>query len=402
MASGSPVWEELNERYADLRIEDEEDGGLIYDKNEEHLDEIDIRWYLVGKLLTERPADFDAMKNVMASLWRPGKGMYVKELDVNLYLFQFFHEVDIQRVIGGSPWTFNKTPLIIERLKEGENPRTKELNKMEIWVQIHDLKPGFMSDRVVRDIGSYIGTYVSSCQTNYTGTWRDYLRVRVILNIDKPLKRRMKICRSKEDWFWVNFKYERLPTFCFICGILGHSEKYCERLFDEPLETIAKPYGLFMKALDRRPVKQIGAKWLKDGRTQAGASNGYGGTAPANGRTGESQSDPKNVDTVMEIAENQGEISGDGVEGVKNTTITKFSGNISCNRKVTGFLEGENKENIPQNEELIFMDPKRRRTQDELGQNQNNEAEMGLNGSIEASPKNDYVAGSKSWARQGL
>lgn len=68
MASGSSLFEELEERYVGLRFEDKEDGGLLYDKIEDTSVEIDVRWCLVGKLLSERPTDFDAMKNVMTSL----------------------------------------------------------------------------------------------------------------------------------------------------------------------------------------------------------------------------------------------------------------------------------------------------------------------------------------------
>ncbi|XP_060972000.1 uncharacterized protein LOC115703869 [Cannabis sativa] len=64
------------------------------------------------------------MQNKIATLWQPGRGLYVKELDSNLFLFQFYHEVDIERVIEGSPWTFDRAPLIFERVKSGENPRS--------------------------------------------------------------------------------------------------------------------------------------------------------------------------------------------------------------------------------------------------------------------------------------
>lgn len=92
---------------------------------------------------------------------------------------------------------------------------------------MYDLKVGFMSERILRAVGDYIGKYVSSCPRNFIGIWRDYLRVRVLISVDKPLKRRMKINRNKEEWFWANFKYERVPTFCSICGIVGHADRFC-------------------------------------------------------------------------------------------------------------------------------------------------------------------------------
>ncbi|XP_060959275.1 uncharacterized protein LOC133030519 [Cannabis sativa] len=75
----------------------------------------------------------------------------------------------------------------------------------------------------------------------------------------------MKLKRTDGEWLWTNFKYEFLPTFCFICGIIGHSERFCSRIYDTPLELIGKPYGLWMKAQPQRKNKLIGARWLRTG-----------------------------------------------------------------------------------------------------------------------------------------
>lgn len=48
------------------------------------------------------------------------------------------------------------------------------------------------------------------------------MRIRVAVNLNGPLKRRMKMKMAGDDWFWANSKY--VPTFCFICGIISHSE----------------------------------------------------------------------------------------------------------------------------------------------------------------------------------
>ncbi|XP_074342621.1 uncharacterized protein LOC141680236 [Apium graveolens] len=232
MARSDRAIQKLEEALAMVSLEEEEQGGLNYEDTTEELSEIDDRWCLVGKFLTESSIDFQAMQHKMANLWRPGKGLYVKQLESNRFLFQFYHEVDIKRVIEGSPWTFGRFHLILERLNPGDNPRTVEINKLDIWVQLHGMNARFMSQCVVTDVGNYIGKFIKNDTNNFIGVWREYLRVRVSIPIDIPIKRRMKLKKSEDNWCWVNFKYEAIPTFCFICGIIGHGEKFCDKLFE--------------------------------------------------------------------------------------------------------------------------------------------------------------------------
>ena len=49
----------------------------------------------------------------------------------------------------GVRWTFNKVPLILERIQLGEDPTEKNLNSMALWVQVHGFKIGFFSDIVL-------------------------------------------------------------------------------------------------------------------------------------------------------------------------------------------------------------------------------------------------------------
>lgn len=274
--------EDITHAMNNVFLEEEEEGGIAIGEenaveNGGNAYSNDAKLCLVGRFLTEGVLDFQAMQQTMAALWKPGKGVYIRELGVNLFLFQFYHEIDIKRVIEGSPWTFNRKVLIISRMQEGLNPRCVPLNKIDLWVQVYDLLPGFMSERILMEVGNQMGTFVCSCPSNFKGVWREYIRIRVTLDLSKPLKRRMKLRKTGNEWFWINFKYENVPTFCFICGLLGHGEKFCSQLFEKPESEISKPYGAWMRAPLRRQNKLIGAKWLRTGEEEGQTSMAAGG-----------------------------------------------------------------------------------------------------------------------------
>lgn len=123
------------------------------------------------------------------------------------------------------------------------NRRCIPLTKVDFWVQTYNLPMNLFSDRIAKAIGSYLGEFIQADSRNFDGLWKSFMRIRVSLDITKPLKRKMKIKKADGDWFWADFKYERLPTFCFICRIIGHAEKFCPKLFEGGIDKeTAGPY----------------------------------------------------------------------------------------------------------------------------------------------------------------
>ena len=216
-----------------------------------------------GKFLTDKVINFPAMKNTMASVWRPGKGVCIKDLSPSLFLFQFFHEVDVKRVLDSGPWTFDQYILLVKRLEEKEQPRNVPLYFTSFWTQVYNLPIGFMSAKILKDIGNYVSTFLESDEHNLMGVWRNYMRIRVTIDVRKPLKRRMKLKKAGEDGIWVDFKYEHLNIFCFICGLLGHIEKQCPQLYECTSREIVKAYSHWMKAPNRKNAMNSGDRWLR-------------------------------------------------------------------------------------------------------------------------------------------
>ena len=94
---------DLEDRYARLSLNEEEKGGLVLEEIAEDEGLEVFKWCLVGHFLTDNTMDFIAMCNMMSSFWWPIKGICIKELNPNLFLFQFFHELDLKRVISSGP-----------------------------------------------------------------------------------------------------------------------------------------------------------------------------------------------------------------------------------------------------------------------------------------------------------
>ena len=102
--------------------------------------------------MTDNTINIQAMKHTLASIWRPVKGVNIKVIAPN------------DRIIKGDPWMFNRYLLLMKELAPGLNPSTIPLYTMNIWIQIYDLPCGLLSERVVQDLGNYLGEFVESDQ----------------------------------------------------------------------------------------------------------------------------------------------------------------------------------------------------------------------------------------------
>ncbi|TXG49183.1 hypothetical protein EZV62_025058 [Acer yangbiense] len=85
-----------------------------------------------------------------------------------------------------------------------------------------------MTEEIGRFLGSIVGEVVEF-DDGVSGTFMaKFLRVWVILETDKPLCRCLKVDVLGDGVESVMLvKYERLPNFCFRCGLLGHTIKEC-------------------------------------------------------------------------------------------------------------------------------------------------------------------------------
>ncbi len=57
--------------------------------------------------------------------------------------------------------------------------------------------------------------------------WNWFIRVRIDVEVSRPLKPGIFLPRRGLKDLWIGLKYEKLPDLCLKCGIMGHESRFC-------------------------------------------------------------------------------------------------------------------------------------------------------------------------------
>jgi hypothetical protein len=103
-----------------------------------------------------------------------------------------------------------------------------EFEKASFWVRMLNLSLACMSEAMGVQIGSSVGQ-VEEVETEEDGVcWGEYLKVKIQLDLSRPLAKG-RVLNLNGKTTWIAFQYERLPKFCFQCGVLHHEASGCLR-----------------------------------------------------------------------------------------------------------------------------------------------------------------------------
>ncbi|XP_021761808.1 uncharacterized protein LOC110726645 [Chenopodium quinoa] len=241
--------DEIVSRYANLHL-DEEEGGVVdlgVVESEQLTEKFNLM--LIGRLVTNRPYNVEAFKSTMIKVWTLSNKLIIRTLSPNLYVFQFFHWRDKEKVLTGRPWCFDNMLLVLKEIEGGEQPEQVSLFHSPFWVRLRNLPFNCRSDNDVRELVINLGDLME-IEKDVLGLDR-FRRVRVMINVPKPLRRYQKIRDKGGKEAIVEFTYERLPFFCYACGVIGHSERDCAMISEEAKKKQLE-WGRWLKASPRK------------------------------------------------------------------------------------------------------------------------------------------------------
>ncbi|MBA0601165.1 hypothetical protein Gorai_004351, partial [Gossypium raimondii] len=93
-------------------------------------------------------------------------------------------------------------------------------------------------------------------RSEISGEW---CRLKINLNVHKPLRRGVFVSSDNRNQWWISFKYEKLPLFCFGCGRMGHGLLECSVLSTAEKSNIKEdpPYTMVLKVESKFVGKEV-------------------------------------------------------------------------------------------------------------------------------------------------
>ena len=218
--------------------------------------------YLAAKFLTRRSLNVEAVARTFKPLWRTDKSFTIRDMSDNIVVIVFDDEADRERVLQGEPWTYDKHLIVFQRITEEEAIEEVNFNEISFWIQLHGLLVRKMNQEAATLLAAPLGVIEQVAEGDSAIGNGQCLRIRVRLDISKPLCRGRKARFEKGRETWVSFKYERLPNFCYWCGCVTHSEKDCSFWLcnKNSLRVEDQQFGPWMRAPMERPWRKVEVK----------------------------------------------------------------------------------------------------------------------------------------------
>ena len=176
----------------------------------------------------------EVIAKTFTPLWRAKNGFKFQHFRVHKILFTFDNREDVDWILGGELWSFDKHLVVMSRY-ENESPlQDIKFDRTTLWVQAHGIPIKYMTIEAAKKICSVVGEVFTPTDPKlYDGG--HFICVLVSIDLSLPLCRGRLISIGEGKQVWISFKYEGCQIY--VIGVVGLLTM---------IETVS--FGLTMKA----------------------------------------------------------------------------------------------------------------------------------------------------------
>lgn len=182
----------------------------------------------IGKVLADRLVFGEGLAQALGKIWCPIRDIDCKDLGSNHFLFTFHQTAGKRRALEDGPWVFGKDLIIVVDFDGRKHLEDIRFEEVPIWIRVSGMPLGMTNKETGIAIVNVVGHFVDMDLEEDGSAVGKYLRIKVKLNVKKPLMRGVLLMEDDdEEPGWCPIVYEFLPEFCYTCSIIGHTDKAC-------------------------------------------------------------------------------------------------------------------------------------------------------------------------------
>lgn len=228
-----------------------------------HLDNDDIRTGVeeCGRsvflcLQGGRGFNIEGFKAAMTKAWQcPVFNLH--KLDEIFYQGFFDSEETVKHILENGPWCFDNSLILLRPWQGRESISLKEVEKEFFWVHVSGLPRFCYTEEVGRKLTSSFEECREVQIREELSLGHRFFRFRVSVDLTNPLPRCVRMCTPDGIVRTGIIKYERLPVFCFYCGLIGHRYRQRPLVTEETIDVNSMEYGSWMGGVDGLKSKMI-------------------------------------------------------------------------------------------------------------------------------------------------
>lgn len=133
----------------------------------------------------------------------------------------------MEHILEGRYWFFRRQLVLMDKLLSPLERAKVELAISPLWLKLGPCPPECDKKDLMHAVGSTFGGLQRSEISS------NFCRIRVLVDVRKPLRRGLFVSTTHRGKTWLPFKYENLSIFCFGCGRMGHGIMDCIEISQE-------------------------------------------------------------------------------------------------------------------------------------------------------------------------
>jgi hypothetical protein len=208
--------------------------------------------FLAAKFFTRRSLNVEAVARTFKPLWRTDQGFTIRDMGNNILVIVFDDEADRERVLQGEPWAYDKHLIMFQRIAKEEAIEEVNFSEISFWIQLHGLPVRKMNQESATLLAAPLGVIEQVSEGDTATGNGQCLRIRVRLDITKPLCRGRKARLEKDVNLGSLSNTNVYPTFVIGVDVLLTVGSYwlCNK---NSLRVEELQFGPWMRASMDRP-----------------------------------------------------------------------------------------------------------------------------------------------------